>query len=266
MISASEGIKRLGVTAIEEKTENCPEHGNYLSTLTSYKARESWSRCGKCVTAEIQAESRAQVVAMFADAKARKIVRNRQRAELPGNLADITLDDYIAATPQQARALEIARRYAAAFSESIVKNGTPLVFVGGCGTGKTHLAVAIASAILPSGLTAFYIEARELVRKVQESKSFTSLTTESLVMAEIKAYDLLILDEIGANRGTDSEVGILGDVIASRHKAKKPIIAISNLTADELKAEIGDRAFDRLRDYSGVIYPFTWESHRGKRA
>jgi DNA replication protein DnaC len=54
------------------------------------------------------------------------------------------------------------------------------------------------------------------------------------------------------------------DVINRRYRDLHPTILLSNLDRDGLRAYLGERSFDRLRE-GGIVVPFDWESYRGRR-
>ena len=76
--------------------------------------------------------------------------------------------------------------------------------------------------------------------------------------------DLLIIDEVGAQAGTDSERGHLLEVIDLRYQAELPTIVISNCGRDGLTHSLGERAVDRLRDHGGLLCVFDWPRYRKK--
>jgi DNA replication protein DnaC len=73
---------------------------------------------------------------------------------------------------------------------------------------------------------------------------------------------LLVIDEIGVGFGSDAEQVQLFDIIDARYKYSRPTVLLSNLPAKELKAALGERAYDRLREGAQVL-ACQWESHRG---
>ena len=75
--------------------------------------------------------------------------------------------------------------------------------------------------------------------------------------------DLLILDEVGVQFGSDAEKLILFEIINTRYQDMKPTILISNLTLVELGKYIGERVVDRMREGGGAILSFDWDSYRG---
>ena len=74
---------------------------------------------------------------------------------------------------------------------------------------------------------------------------------------------LLVLDEVGAQYGTEGEQVILFDIINRRYQDMRPMILLTNQGKAGFQSFLGDRAFDRLRE-AGKWVPFDWESHRGK--
>lgn len=76
--------------------------------------------------------------------------------------------------------------------------------------------------------------------------------------------DLLIIDEIGVQFGSDAEKLIMFEIINTRYERMKPTILISNQSKEELAAFIGERVIDRMNDGGGCTLAFTWDSYRSK--
>lgn len=74
--------------------------------------------------------------------------------------------------------------------------------------------------------------------------------------------DLLIIDEVGVQFGSESEKIILFEIINERYEQMKPTILISNLSEDELSRYVGERIIDRMREGKGAVINFDWESYR----
>lgn len=74
--------------------------------------------------------------------------------------------------------------------------------------------------------------------------------------------DLLIIDEVGVQRGTDNEREILFSIINSRYNSLKPTVLLSNLSIKDVKDYIGERTFDRLKEDGGRIVVLNGESYR----
>ena len=137
-----------------------------------------------------------------------------------------------------------------------------ILFLGNNGTGKTHLASTIAQELLFSGkISSFrYYSAYDLSLMIKNSWFRESAKTEMQIVRELVDFDLMIIDEVGVQFGTDTDMLLFFNVFNERLANEKPTILISNKNADELKALVGPRVVDRLRE--GLVFTFAWESFR----
>lgn len=194
--------------------------------------------------AEAQAQER-----LMATVRASGIPQRYQSARLGG---------FKATTREQNTALRAVSDYLAQFRE---RSGSCLVLAGRVGTGKTHLACAIGLALLTNGHDVCYATVSRTIRTIRRAYGDRALTEEA-TLQEFVAPDLLILDEIGKQRGTEDEQMLLFEVLNDRYNALKPTIVVSNHGKEGLIKYLGEPLFDRLRENGGVFVPFTWESHR----
>ena len=149
------------------------------------------------------------------------------RAAIPARFADKRLDNF-APHAEPRRALELARRYADGFGAEAAKSGASLVFCGGVGAGKTHLAVGIAHRLMEQGRIAVFTSVINAIRRVKDTYRRDSGQSEAQVAGFIRP-DLLILDEVGVQFGSETEKMILFEIINGRYEQLKPTIVISNL-------------------------------------
>ena len=139
-----------------------------------------------------------------------------------------------------------------------------IVFSGVPGTGKSHLAIAIAYFV-DAAPTAIYTSAIDAVRMIRNTWRRDSERTETQVLDMLAGVDLLVLDEVGVQYGTEAEQVNLFDIIDKRYRALMPTILLTNQGKGGLKTFLGDRSFDRLRE-GGQWVVFDWESYRGRAA
>jgi DNA replication protein DnaC len=126
--------------------------------------------------------------------------------------------------------LHEAWRKASAFVEKFPNLERGLLFYGPHGVGKTHLAVGILKAcIRTKGARAFFFELRELLRLVRDTYNRSVEETEMEVLDPLLKADLLVLDDLGAERTSDWVQETLGLVVNTRYNAKRPTIFTSNL-------------------------------------
>ena len=154
---------------------------------------------------------------------------------------------------------------AADFAENFadrLKAGASLVFSGRPGTGKSHLAIGIAKHVIEHNHTAMYINALDAIRMLRSTWRKDSERSEGQVMDSLAGIDLLIIDEVGMQYGTEGEQVILFDIINRRYQDQRPTVLLTNQGKAGLKEYLGDRAFDRLRE-DGRWVAFEWDSYRG---
>ncbi|CAB5512037.1 hypothetical protein LMG26857_01326 [Achromobacter anxifer] len=238
--------------ATEER--HCSEHG----VFTAMKTPVGWSDCTMCNAKRQQAER------FRLEAEASRLTIMRQ-AEVPLRYHGKTLDNYDALNEGQGRALRVATEYADSFATARAA-GRGLIFCGTPGTGKTHLAVGIMHQVLEAGYSARFAVVLDAMQAVKSTYRRDAASTEAAVLEKLTAPDLLVLDEIGNQYGSDTERMILTNVINNRYNAMKPTIMLSNLAKDKLGAELGERVIDRMREGGGRMVIFDWDSHRGAHA
>ena len=183
---------------------------------------------------------------------------------IPPRFLDRTLNKFIASTPEQASALAFATAYADGFDE-VMKTGRSAMFVGKPGTGKNNLADDIGQRLMRrDGRPVLFTTVMRAVRSVKDTWSRGAEKTEAQAIAALVFPDLLILDEVGVQFGSEAEKLILFDALNERYEKRKPTLLLSNLDVEDVKVYLGERIFDRLREDGGEAIAFDWESHRGK--
>lgn len=244
----------------EPRQQVCETHGAFESI--NFIGR-IWSKCPGC-SADAAAKEKAEQEAK--EHQARKAAWELRLGEscIPPRFTDRTLNNFVASTPQQQHALAFATAYADGFSD-VIKTGRSAMFVGNVGTGKTHLAAGIALRLMRrDGRPVLFTTVMRAVRSVKDTWSRGADKTEAQAVAALVFPDLLILDEVGVQFGSEAEKLILFDVLNERYEKRKPTLLLSNFDVEGVKAYLGERIFDRLREDGGEAVAFEWESHRGK--
>ena len=246
----------------ERPTEerNCPEHGAYTSTNF---IGEHWTVCPKCMMIQRDKEAKEQLAAdekLRQERIASKWKAKITGAAIPERFKDRTLESYVAQTSGQQKALAFATEYAENF-DLVLREGRSAIFLGNVGTGKTHLAVGIALSIMLQQRSALFVTVQRLIRRVKDSWH-TKEETESQVVDVFASPDLLVLDEVGVQFGSEFEKQVLFDVLNTRYENRKPSILLSNIPKEQLSDYLGERVTDRLRENGGKVIGFDWESYR----
>ena len=100
--------------------------------------------------------------------------------------------------------------------------GLGLLFTGGNGVGKTHLAVAaLRELVATKGARGQFWDCHELIREIKNSYNPETRTTELQVLSPVVDADILVLDDLGAWKMTDWMLDTLFFVLNSRYMAKR---------------------------------------------
>ena len=246
-------------TETRTETRKCDKHGEYEATVITLMGRELGGRCQKCLDEE-QAEADRQKKAAQEMERRDKVRRLLGRSGIPKRFETRSLASYKAGNPGQQRALKIAQRMA----ESDPADGLSLVFCGKPGTGKTHLACGVALEWISLSRPAIFSTVLAAIRSIKATYNRNCETTEDAAIRVLTEVDLLVMDEIGVQLGTEHEKMLVFEIINERYQNMRPTILISNLTQSELTEYLGDRVMDRFRE-SGAVVAFDWESYRGSK-
>jgi DNA replication protein DnaC len=159
------------------------------------------------------------------------------------------------ADPSLRLALMTARRFVKAFP--VETDGRGLLITGPIGVGKTHLAVGILMALIQErGAQVLFCDYRELLKEIQRSYNPQVNATEFDVLRPILDAEVLVLDELGAQKPTDWVWDTVGLILNSRYKDKRTTIITTNYAdlpsgaqkEESLGDRIGDRMWSRLSE------------------
>lgn len=238
----------------------CDTHGAYIALC---HIGTVWTKCPACTGEERAREERVERERAEADALERWRL-SVEGAGIPERFRDRRFKTFVAATPKQKTALDTSKQYAADW-EAVRKSGRSMVFLGPPGVGKTHLACAIAMHVMHKHrASVMFKTVAQAVRSVRDTWVKGSDKSETQAIAELTSPQLLVLDEVGVQSGSDWEKNVLFDVLNERYLKRMPTIMLTNLNEELLPQYLGERVIDRMREDGGLIVPFLWESHRGK--
>ena len=154
-----------------------------------------------------------------------------------------------AASPEQLNSLNLA------FNRSKAWASEPdgwLTLFGRTGTGKTHLAVAIAEMQLAQGRPVFFAFVPELMDYLRYTFQPNSGVAYDRVFDDVRNTPLLILDDLGSEYRSDWAEEKLYQIIVHRHNLRIPTVITTSLVVTETPGPI----FSRIQDPStGRLIP-----------
>ncbi len=146
-----------------------------------------------------------------------------------------------------------------------IERAEPVVFIGECGTGKTHLLTGLCVAACRQKRRVRFTTAAGLVNELVEAKQQLGLRR---ALARWARYDLIAIDEVGYVPLAEVGAELLFQVIAERAE-QAALILTTNLPFSEWtqvipNARLCKALLDRITDRAHILETGT-ESYRFRR-
>jgi DNA replication protein DnaC len=184
-----------------------------------------------------------------------------QKSGISEAFQEKTVNGYIPRNEQQKAARKMAVEYIINFEKIRTSRNNSIAFLGQVGSGKTHLTIAIANALLKNGIGVIYMQYREAITLLKQV-----ITDDEAFQKEISKYKniaVLLIDDIfkGAtnqNRVNESEMRIMFEIINYRYLAKLPVLVSGEPSIDKMLimdeaigSRIAEMCSGRIVSFSG---------------
>jgi DNA replication protein DnaC len=184
------------------------------------------------------------------------ITKYLDKAGIPPKYLDCSFDNFKAANDAR-HAHRICKEY-------IVEPSGNLFLYGGYGTGKTHLAVAIARELLLQGKELLFTSVPRLLFEIRKAFKQDADDTEAFYVEKYSSCPFLILDDFGLEKSTEWARQTLDYIIYERDNHLRPTVITSNFSLDELTEKMDGRISSRLAGMGKVVL-FKGEDYRLRR-
>lgn len=181
---------------------------------------------------------------MLKELETKRLAQLRELSNI-GQLARMTFESFVpdghGLNLERRRNLRQGYELAGEFAE----NPTGwLIFLGGYGCGKTHLAAAIANYRIAHGQPSLFVGLPDLLDHLRATFSPESPVSYDERFERVRTAPLLILDDLGAQSTTPWAQEKLYQIINYRYNARLPTVITSNSRLEEIDLRLQSRFSD----------------------
>ena len=131
------------------------------------------------------------------------------------------------------------------YFETAKKCGFGLTIHGERGSGKTYLTACIANELLDKNYSVYMTSLSNLFNLM--SKNYGEFKQD--ILNKIETVDLLIIDDVGTERNSPTDMSLMFEIFNKRDVSGKPLIITTNLKLDEFTKNSNQdyrRAYERI--------------------
>lgn len=185
-------------------------------------------------------------------------------AGVPKIWRSMTLDRIVGRFPQQWDAIRAAQwSYNLACGPgTAITSGSYMH--GPKGSGKSTIAAAFANSMIRSGKRVGWVNVPDFYLDCLRSQGEPGGVATMIDLALDRTQDLLVLDDLGAEKPSDFMQSLLYQILNRRMEKMQPLVATSNLEPKALAERIGERNASRL-DGLCTVFPLFGDDQRKKR-
>ena len=190
-------------------------------------------------------------------------LHRREHSRIPPNYRDASFDNFKceARQPELESQLRDVMLMVRTYANQTDPKRPGLLLVGRPGSGKTHLAVAALKILLTRGFDGVFYNYQELLNKIIASYRPEAGSGEREAYREAMDAEVLLLDDLGANRVNEWVQDTITAIITHRCDNRKPLIATTNLPDVDAGDVLGKKSADGSVDYRRTL-----ADHIGERA
>lgn len=241
--------------------------GDIVSRLFQNEPLPPCPVCGKPKSAEI----RGRIVPVMCECDTKKhelAERRRKQASFLNSLRSRWDEDGMCitgfqrhtfenddSTGRSRQSMDVCRSYVGHWDE-MRSSGMGMLLYGKIGTGKSYAAHAIANALIAKNVSVCVTTLPRMLDLISQRRD---------VVGRMRYYELLVIDDLGTERGTSYAEEQTYNIIDSRYVSGLPVIFTTNLDQADIK-DSTNRIYDRIVEMCPIVLKFSGESRRTENA
>lgn len=178
-----------------------------------------------------------------------------KQARIPSMYSKKSLKTFKTKLRGRKKVLEMAKNFVAHYD----LGGRGLLIVGGVGVGKTHIAVSMLKEIVENGFSGLYYNVVDLLRHIRSTYDSDVDVTENDILEITISVDVLVLDDLGAEKTSGWVLDRLYSIINKRYEEGRTLIVTTNCESYE---ELENKTTNRIASRLWEICP-TWKFPEG---
>lgn len=255
-----------------KKDIDCSKYNGYIKSVTDLIYVDEYRTSSDTVKTKADemyenGSTVKEIIQFCNKERLRKIAEKlKKEANLSKRFITRTFANYNVETPIQKNAYDKAKSYVENIDQYL-EDGTGIIFVGNgdVGTGKTHLACAIANELLESGYPVKVINVAKMIYQLKED----------FKVDEYINVPILLIDDLGKETGTQWVCEMLYLIFNERYEAMKPTIITTENGLEQIKnnyvTTVNGRVIDRGKSIVSrltedfIYISLTGEDYRQRR-
>lgn len=215
--------------------------------------KESLYKCSKCRDTGwiLRINNKGDTVASSCDCREKEKIKNQWIAagiNLENKI--LTFKNFIVWNDSSRIAKDTAIAYYNDFSTISNQRKNSIIFCGQVGSGKTHLAVALAINFMNKGMKVIYMPYRDIITKIKQNIMDNEYYKK--LISKFQTCEILLIDDLFKGKVTDADINIMFEIINYRYLNHLPIIVNSEFIIDKLlyfDEAVGSRIYEMCKDY-----------------
>ncbi|WP_206154635.1 ATP-binding protein [Clostridium beijerinckii] len=143
-----------------------------------------------------------------------------------------------------------AKEYYKAFNAIRTDRRNSILLCGNPGSGKTHIALALANNFLKKNIRVVYMPYRDIVTSLKQNMIDEEYYKKTL--SKYQTCEVLLLDDLYKGKVNETDINIMFELINYRYLNHLPLIVSTEFTVEKLLSfdeAIGSRIYEMSKDF-----------------